>query len=84
MSTARCVAKIIFIITSRATQKKRAKHQADEDARMERRIRAERAAEAMIEKLALRGITATLDFDHKYVVRISCLDLIDTPLDPTY
>lgn len=63
---------------------KRAKHQADEAARMKRRIRAERAAEAMVEKLALRGITATIDFGCKYVVRISCLDLIDTPHDPTY
>ena len=63
---------------------KRAKHQAEGDALLERRIRAELAAKAMIEKLALKGIHATLDFDYKYVVRISGLDLIDTPHEPTY
>jgi hypothetical protein len=31
-----------------------------------------------------KGIPATLDFDYKYVVRISGLDLIDTPHEPTY
>ena len=63
---------------------KKAKHQAEKDARIERQIRAERAAKAMIEKLALKGIRATLDFDYKYVVRISGLDLIDTPYEPEY
>jgi hypothetical protein len=63
---------------------KKAKHQAAKDARIERQIRAERAAKAMINTLYLKGIPATLDFEYKYVITISGFDLIDTPHEPTH
>jgi hypothetical protein len=66
--------------------KAKAAHQAREAEILERTIRAERAAKALVEKLQAKGIPAKLDSwsQHKYRIVISGLDLLDTKHEPAY
>lgn len=54
-----------------------AEHQAWEARILERQVRAEKAAQALLEELQIRGIPARLGWDCRYKVEISGLDLID-------
>jgi hypothetical protein len=53
-----------------------AEHQAWEARILERQVRAEKAAQELLEELQIRGIPARLGWDCRYKVEISGLDLI--------
>jgi hypothetical protein len=54
-----------------------AEHQAWEARILERQLRAEAAAKALLERLLKEGLPARLGWDCRYKVEISGLDLID-------
>ena len=63
---------------------RKAAYKTAQDESLERGLRAQRAAKAMVENLNARGIPAKLNHEYGYKIEISGLDLVDTQFEPTY